>query len=54
MDTQFRLRYRNRKSLLLRLGKGQSGICSQSLYAHFFEQGHGGLHNLTKPTVDIL
>ena len=35
-----------RSSSLLRFGKGQRGICGQGLYAHFFEQGHGGLRDL--------
>ena len=34
--TQFRLRFNNHKSSLLRFGKGQRGICGQGLYAHFF------------------
>ena len=51
--TQFRLRFNNHKSSLLRFGKGQRGICGQGLYAYFFEQGHGGLRDLQVQIIDV-
>ena len=51
--TQFRLRFNNHKSSLLRFCKGQRGICGQGLYAHFFEQGHGGLRDLQVQIIDV-
>ena len=51
--TQFRLRFNYHNSSLLRFRKGQRSICGQGLYAHVFEQGHGGLRDLQVQIIDV-
>ena len=50
--TSFRKRFNNHKSNISRYGKGQKGTPGQSLYAHFYEEGHRGLLDMSVNIID--
>ena len=51
--TPFRLRFNNHKSSLRRYERGQRGICGEHLYAHFLEDEHIGLEDLSVKIIDV-
>ena len=51
--TLFRLRFNNHKSSLRRYERGQRGICGEHLCAHFFEDEHIGLEDLSVKIIDV-
>ena len=51
--TSFRQKFNNHKSSIVRYGKGQRGICGQSLYAYFYTEQHEGLKDLEVNVIDV-
>ena len=51
--TTFRMRFNNHRSSLNWYGKRRRGICGEHLYAHFWEDGHGGLNDVMVQIIDI-
>ena len=50
--TSFRMWFNNNRRLLNEYGKGQRDICGEHLYAHFWEDRHGGLNDVMVQIID--
>ena len=51
--TPFRLRFNNNKSSLRRYESGQRGIRGERLYAHYFDDEHIGLGDVSDKIIDV-
>ena len=52
--TAFQTHFNNHKSWLSKFGKGQSNICGEQLYSHFFSDGDSSLTNIPVQVIDLL